>query len=79
MQAKVNSNLMSDTLTEAELLLYTYLCQVTQLSLATTSDQGGKIVSLLSKMFDFDKATVMAALLVLTVSLWISLSSLCYI
>lgn len=43
MQAKVNSNLMSDTLTEAGLLFYMHLCQVRQLSeynLTSTSDYG---------------------------------------
>lgn len=46
MQAKVNSNLMSDTLTDAGLLFYMHLCQVRQLgeySLPSTSDPGDKI------------------------------------
>lgn len=46
MQAKVNSNLMSDTLTEAGLLFYIHLSQVRKLSeysFNSTSDQGDKI------------------------------------
>lgn len=46
MQAKLNSNLMSDTLTEAGLLFYMHLCQVRQISkysLTSTSDQVDKI------------------------------------
>lgn len=68
MQANVNSTLMSDTLTEAELLFCMYLCQVRKLSdhsVTSISDWWNYIIPP-RKTVDLNKTVEVAALSLLT-------------